>query len=355
MKISQKIPLLASVIVLATFTFFSWFQYNVTRNALYETLESNVGETSLALSSQISNWLNGKINLIDMMANDISVGYNRNTVQRVMDNPLLHDEFILIFGALETNGKPISNTPSWAPPADWDGRDRPWYSLAQSKERAVLTSPYVDSATGDILISVVANIQNKGQFKGAFGGDLSLETVSKTVNTLNFDNKGYAFLLDGQGNIISHPDSAFNGKALSTLFSLNKPTSEEGFIELANGDQEVLVKFTKLNGLYNKDWRIGVVLDKSKVMEQAESLKITGMIAALISALLTSLILYFTMARLFLTPIERLVKITDELSMGKLDSEIEETKRNDEIGILAKAIERMGVSIQLAIKRLEKK
>lgn len=355
MKISQKIPLLASVIVLATFTVFSWFQYNVTRTALYDTLESSVGETSQALASQISNWLNGKIALIDMMANEISVDYSRNTVQRVMDNPLLHDEFILIFGALEANGKPISNTPTWAPPVGWDGRTRPWYSLASVEDRALLTAPYVDSATGNILISVVANVQDKGDFRGAFGGDLSLETVSKTVNTLSFDDKGYAFLLNGEGTIISHPDSVLNGKELNTLFALNKPTNTNGFIELESGGQEVLVKFTPISGLYTKDWRIGVVLDKSKVMAQAESLKITAIIAALISALLTSLILYFTMARLFLTPIERLVKITEELSLGKLDSELVESKRNDEIGVLAKAIERMGVSIQLAIKRLEKK
>lgn len=355
MKISQKIPLIVSVIVLTTFTFFSWFQYNATRNALYNTFESNVGETSQALASQISNWLNGKLALIDMMANSVSVDYSQHTVQRVMDNPLLHDEFILIFGALETNGKPISNTPTWAPPIDWDGRARPWYSLARAKDRAVLTAPYVDSATGNILISVVANLKDRGQFKGAFGGDLSLETVSKTVNTLNFDNKGYAFLLNGEGKIISHPDSALNGRSLSRLFSLNKPITEDGFIELESGDQDVLVKFTKVGGLYNKDWRIGVVLDKTKVMAQAESLRNTAVIAALISALLTSLILYLTMARLFLTPIKRLVKITEELSLGKLDSELVESKRNDEIGTLAKAIERMGVSFQLAVKRLEKK
>lgn len=355
MKISQKIPLLASAIVVATFTFSSWFQYNTIRSALYETLEGNVAETSLALASQISNWLNGKIALIDMMANDISANYSPENVQRVMNNPTLSDEFILVFGALDTNGKPISNTPSWAPPAGWDGRKRPWYSLARSKQQAIFTAPYADSATGNILVSVVAKLKDKGRFKGAFGGDLSLETVSKNVNTLNFDNKGYAFLLNGQGKIISHPESSHNGKQLKSLIPLDSPSTGEGFLELEVGDHAVLVKFTQLKGLYGKDWLIGVVLDKSKAMAQAESLKWNAIIAALISALLTSLILYFTMARLFLIPINRLVSITEELSLGKLDIEIKETLRKDEIGVLAKAIERMGISIQLAIKRLQKK
>jgi methyl-accepting chemotaxis protein len=47
--------------------------------------------------------------------------------------------------------------------------------------------------------------------------------------------------------------------------------------------------------------------------------------------------------------------IAEEISKGKLGAEIKETVRNDEIGALARAIERMGISLQMAFDRLRKK
>ncbi len=61
------------------------------------------------------------------------------------------------------------------------------------------------------------------------------------------------------------------------------------------------------------------------------------------------------MSRLLLTPINNLIQTADEISKGKLDFEIKETARNDEIGLLAKAFERMGISIRLAMKKLQQK
>ena len=354
MKISQKVPLVTSIIVIASFAIFSRFQYNMVRSAMLEKLESNIAETSVVLSQQITNWLNGKLALIDMMAETIDADFERQTIQTTMNNPLLKKEFILVYGVLDTDGKLISNTPSWSPPAGWDGRKRPWYKLARSTTDAVLTEPYVDTKTKEVLISAVSCLKDKGEFQGAFGGDLSMKTVSDAVNTLNFNNTGYAFLVNSQGTIISHPDSNLNGKQLSSLFT-ESPTLSNRLQELKIEDNLVLTKFSPMKGLANTEWLIGVVLDKDKTMAEANSLKVSAIIGMLISGLISSLVLYITMTRLLLNPINKLIATADEISLGKLDFEILETERTDEIGALAKAIERLGISIQLAIKRLQKK
>lgn len=355
MKISQKVPLVTSIIVIASFAIFSRFQYNMVRSAMLENLESNIAETSVMLSQQITNWLNGKLALIDMMAGTIDADFDRQTIQTTIDNPLLKKEFILVYGVLDTDGKLISNTPSWSPPAGWDGRERPWYPLARSMTGAVLTKPYVDTKTKEVLISVVSCLKDHGEFQGAFGGDLSMKTVSDTVNTLNFNNTGYAFLINSQEIIISHPDSSLNGKQLSSLFTDASPTLSNRLQEAKLGDKIVLTKFSPMKGLANTEWLIGVVLDKDKAMAEANALKVSAIIGMLISGLISSLVLYITMARLLLNPINKLIATADEISLGKLNFKIMETERTDEIGALAKAIERLGVSIQLAIKRLQKK
>jgi len=59
-------------------------------------------------------------------------------------------------------------------------------------------------------------------------------------------------------------------------------------------------------------------------------------------------------ARLVVQPIERLVLAADAISMGDLDQPVT-VERNDEIGDLAQALERMRLSLEAAMERLRKR
>ncbi|MEH6578204.1 MAG: cache domain-containing protein [Amphritea sp.] len=304
MKLSQKVALVASVIVVIAFTIFSWTQYLTVKDALYETTENSTRESSVVLSYQITNWLNGKLALINMMAETIDADFSPVSIQKTFDTPMLKDEFLLVFGGLDTDGARITNDPSWNP-ALWDARKRPWYPYAKENKRAVLTSPYPDAARGEILVSAVANFYDKGVFKGAFGGDLSLKTISDAVNTLNFNGAGYAFLLDVSGKIISHPDVALNGQSLNALFTGGQPPLVDQLQEIDVDGQALLTSFRALDGLYGSNWLIGVVLDKDRVMATANELGKRAIIVTVISVVICSLILYLMVGHL-LRPLQSL-------------------------------------------------
>ena len=317
MKVSHKVALIASAIVILTFALYSLMQYNTVRNALYEQTKQSTQEATSVLGYQITNWLNAKLKLIDMMAESINADYSADTIQTTFDNPVLAKEFILIFGGLDTDGQKITNDQSWNP-TNWDARKRPWYPYAKKNSQAVLTEPYPDAASGEILISAVANLYDKREFKGAFGGDLSLKTVSDALNTLNFHNTGYAFLINTNGNIISHPNAELNGKSVADLFNGQAPVLVPELTESQVDDTTVFVAFHKLEGLFGSSWMIGVVLDKSKVMAEANQFGITALIATLISALICSGALYLAVTRQLL-PLESLRSSLVDINSGEGD------------------------------------
>ena len=103
-------------------------------------------------------------------------------IQKTFDLPLYKQEFLLIFGGLSSDGKRITNDPSLESRQIGMRESALGIPLAKAHKRAILTEPYADSVSGELLISAVANFYDNGKFKGAFGGDLSLKTVSDAVN-----------------------------------------------------------------------------------------------------------------------------------------------------------------------------
>lgn len=318
MKISQKISLSASFIVILAFAIFSWIQYANLKSTLYEKTETNTQESSKALAEQVNNWLNSKLALIDVMAQNIDADFNQDAIQSTFDLPILKDEFLLIFGGLETDGKPISNSDTWNP-AGWDARSRPWYPLAKNNPRAVLTDPYADAATGELLISAVANFSDNGRFKGAFGGDLSLQSVSDAVNTLNFNGAGYAFLLNKNGTIVSHPNTELNGKTLGDLFKSVDGAYSSNLTEnrLLNGEK-VFTNYSPLTDLYGTDWLIGVVLEQDKVLADVHAFGWFAFISTVVSSILCLIVLYLMTSQL-LKPLGALNSSIKEINSGNGD------------------------------------
>ncbi len=316
MKLSHKIALVSSTIVILALSLLSFIQYRNVSNALYDNMSRNVTDSSRILGYQISNWLNGKLHLIDLMADTIDADFSRETIQRTFDAPILKQEFDMVFGGLDTDGKAITNDREWNPDG-WDARQRPWYAFARANDHAVLTAPYTDFTTGNILISVVANLSDNGRFMGAFGGDLSLKTVSDALNTLNFNNTGYAFLVGADGKLISHPDTRLNGKPLAELFD-QVPSLSADISEATIDGRTVFTAFHPLKALSGSDWMIGVVLDKEQVLADAAQFGWMALIGTLITALLTSIILYATVFTQ-LKPLQSLRQSLREINSGNGD------------------------------------
>ncbi len=350
MKVAHKITLVSSSVLIVAITALSLVQYFSIKDSLLRQAESSISESSNALSNQISNWLNGKLGLVDFIAESVDADFNSQTIDTLFNRPMLKKEFLLMFGGLDTDGKAITNDTTWNP-VGWDARKRPWYPTARNASRAVLTEPYADASTGEILISVVANFSDKGTFKGAFGGDLSLKTVSDAVNTLNFGGAGYAFLLTEKGQVISHPDGELNGKPITDLFIDERPTLLPKLQTIMLGGKPHMVFFTPLSTLEGMDWMIGVVLDEGIVMSEANAIGITAIIGALLGVVVSVLIITI-LANTITKALTQAVKFSNALAEGDLTSRIE-VKGNDETGQLLASMDSMSHKLIEVVQQIK--
>ncbi|GGR04731.1 HAMP domain-containing protein [Deinococcus ruber] len=143
---------------------------------------------------------------------------------------------------------------------------------------------------------------------------------------------------------IANPKNQESTTTTYVLSSINVTQDAKGVREVAQG-----VKSSAGTQLYSIV--VGVPADDAFRLLTNTLLLVLGV--ALIAFIVASLLAVRT-ARLVVQPIERLVKAADAISMGDLERPVQ-VERNDEIGDLAQALERMRLSLEAAMERLRKR
>jgi methyl-accepting chemotaxis protein len=182
---------------------------------------------------------------------------------------------------------------------------------------------------------------------------MSLEDLSNTITKSRIGETGFAILLDENNRLIAHG----NGDISSELQDFSShPVLRQRHIFDRNSFvfEEDGKKFVGYSKKTRQGWTLIVQQDYQEAYAAANEAQRNAIILLLVT-LLTVVIVAYLLAQRLSTPIRNLTVIADEISRGNLKAEIRETGRNDEIGALARAIERMGVSLQMAFDRLRKR
>jgi len=174
---SHKILLAASLVVITTFALFTLYNDYLQRNAIRDNLESYLDEMGEITAHNIQNWLSGRIVLLESTAQTMARDSSRETVEAVIEQPALVTTFAFTY--LGRNDGEFIVHPRLELPADFDPRQRPWYKAAIAAGSTTLTEPYVDTATGELVISAATPAKRGGDNLGVAGGDLSLEGVGR--------------------------------------------------------------------------------------------------------------------------------------------------------------------------------
>ena len=100
-------------------------------------------------------------------------------------------------------------------------------------------------------------------------------------------------------------------------------------------------------------WLVAVQIDEAEALQPVKDTDRTMLVLLLVATVLAAAFAAIA-APGFARPLVRLTTIAEDMSRGHFDHEIPGTDRGDEIGALARAVERMTRSLRLAMERLGK-
>lgn len=231
--------------------------------------------------------------------------------------------------------------------------DRSYFKAIMGGEE-VARQVAIGKSTGKPSLIIAAPIRNEERaVVGVIGMAMSLGDVSRTVTEVRAGESGRAILLDASNKVIAHGDSS---KVLTALqdFSGHPALKVAGITDLPGVYTSDSVKKIGFVRKLPQGWTLLVEQDYDEAFATLNRMQNDArMLIAIAIALVFGVA--FVLGKQLTRPINELTALASKLSNGELGIAVPHTDRGDEIGSMARAIERLGISIQMAMERLRKR
>ncbi len=343
--------IIISVIVTITVALFLltvigyFVSYSKVRDGIFSTTEQSLG----VYSEKVNQWLTQQAEFTTAQANaagmlgDISEGHQNNDafIDSVMP---LNDALLDCYTAYEDVSLYMAVTDTSTLPEGFDATTRGWYQDAKTKKTTVFTAPYVDTATGAMIITVSAPIYENGSFAGVFACDITLDSVMSLVGEMKITENGYPVLIDSDGNFMIHGNEAYNpsivdGNAVITSIAdaggdYSKVLSGLGteiYLE-KNTDWDNASKYFAFSKLPIADWSIGYIMPQGDINGELVGLAVAYIILFIVFFVLGAMVV-ITVTRNQLKPLKDINNVAKRIAAGDLSATFDYSS-SDEVGQL---------------------
>ena len=206
-----------------------------------------------------------------------------------------------------------------------------------------------------MVISVaipVYNSYNNNEFVGVLGIDISLDQLSRTINSMQIGKTGKAALVDKNLNYITHIEKSKIGKpiAVKELFEKVK-NNNSGYLnynKVENGVSEnkmAIFSKTKLH------WTVILTVYHSEIDKETQILLYNALVIGLIS-LIIAVVISIVFAKSLTRPINQLLLSMDKIKAGDFTVRCD-LKTRDEIGKIGEGFNVMLAEIVSLIKNVK--
>ena len=320
-SIRTQIMLAVGSTILVLLALSGVFTYEQARGSLEQAISERIQVTGERASRYVSSWISNKGQVLSGTAKAL---LNNERIP-VIEQGLESGNYMYLYLGTDT-GEMIMR-PDDEMPDDYDPRTRPWYQQAMAERRQVLTPPYVDATTNELIVTFAEPLRG-----GVIGGDISLEAIVKEVLGIDLGESGYAALLDSKGDFMVHPEQKLLGKNVSTLLSGSTQLQLNTIQQTSFNDRSSLVGLYSIDGT---DWRLLLVVDQAEAFASLATLRWSSMLIGILTIVVVTLIAGMIISYL-LRPLVVLNTAMSDIAQGEADlTRRLQVDRNDEIGALS--------------------
>lgn len=290
-------------------------------------------------SSALHEWMASRSTMLNGMEEAISSNDPRIALRQLTTS----GDFMATYLSLADSGETIFFN-GWEPPADFDPRERPWYQAAAAAQDTIVTAPYVDAQSGDLVVTFARPFYQNNQLQAVVGADVNIRDMVAIVQDISPTPSSFGFLTTGDGSLIAHPNSEL---ALEPTTVLSDELNAAYIEQLANTKQPQQMQLEGSSKLLlsrliggNSDWLLVVALDEAEATAGLRAIATTSIVTLLIVAAITAVV-FGLLLSLLLRRLLGVRNAMDNIASGEGDlTQRLPEEGNDEVTQIASAFNR---------------
>ncbi|CAH2212267.1 methyl-accepting chemotaxis protein [Tepidibacter aestuarii] len=345
MKLTIKTKLIAIilVVIIVPMSLLGTTSYLKAKKELKSQFKHSVEQLNNDIRQSIGNHFEGYEYGVDMISKNIDL-------REILNHPEYEPFLMELFKQYVESYKGVSQIymgtidggfkiyPEVDLGSDFDPRTRPWYKKAIESQSVTWTNPYIDVVSGNLAISSAAPVyDNKGKLVGVVAVTIPLDKLSEKISSIKVGEKGYPYILNSNGTLITHKNPEKIGQQTSVPEILKGVSSNKDFgiveYEYKEANGNVAKKIAVYTKMENLDWYIVSTIYIDDLEKSTKGILTNAILIGLFIVIVASIV-GVLFANKISKPIKSIVANMNKVKDGDFTVK-SDIRSNDEIGLLS--------------------
>ena len=352
-SIQTKLTVVILIIFFIALSVLGGLNFFKAREIVTDNLAREMGNEANNAAEDVGVWLESRIAQLTMLAATPTIGRgNLAEIIPFMEAARQSDKAYESMVFAEASG--VSHD-SQGPVANVGAREYFKQALAG---RASISDPVISKATGHTVVVVAVPVKAAGKTAGVIFGAINMEELSRKVLSIKIGKTGYAYIVQGDGLTIVHPDQAMvmkdnilqNSKAPRELKQTKEKMvkGDHGLTRYSYNGTDKMVAFAPIP---NSRWSLALTAPVAEITEVLSSLTVISL-ATIAVVLVVAAVVVILFARRIARPIREIETAAARIAAGDISANRLDIRSNDEIGRLGREFEAMSENLRTLIKKV---
>ncbi|TCK92616.1 methyl-accepting chemotaxis sensory transducer with Cache sensor [Natranaerovirga hydrolytica] len=236
------------------------------------------------------------------------------------------------------------------------------YALKAFEGEPALSDVMINQVTNELSLMIAVPIERNNRIVGVLVGRSDADILSNLTDDAGFGQSGYAYMIDGKGTVVAHPDREL---VFNQVNLIEQSKEDNSLISAANLIENILEEKTGIGkyvyegrDLYagyepvkGTDWTYVITADENEVLQQIQHITLST-IGIVLVLLLMGIIAVYILGHYFVKPMIKISEYADQVATLDLTQSIskKQQKGKDEMGKLANALQKITDNMKLIIK-----
>ncbi|MEG0370761.1 MAG: methyl-accepting chemotaxis protein [Clostridium sp.] len=360
-SIKQKLIIFLGLLIIIICIGLGTISFINSSNALTLNIEKTLPTIAQQSSSNIQGRVQGQLSSLEIIAARNDLKDPKNPWANKM--PILLDE-VKRSGSIKMGIADINGNVQYSDGKSSNVKERPYFQKALSGE-VNISDPLISKVDGSIVIVYAVPIKNNNDIIGVLVSTRDGNKLSELTNETKFGQTGNAFMLRKDGTTIAHSNKDMVIKMANVIEESKKDVKlqalaniqekmTEGKTGIGEYEFDGINKYIAYAPVKGTQWSIGVVVSKTEVLSELNSLKISVVLSSVLFLLIGFGVIY-----IIANSISKGIKSTSNhlnlLADGNLHEEVSPRYLNskDEIGVMTNSMKVMQDSLREMINSIK--